>query len=485
MTKPRVQVAKQPNLPLTRDAIAIWLAGVNAVRSDTVVADQTHWDGRWLTIADQVFDFKNSDQLVIVGAGKATEGMLAGLLTSLMSSRKKLPKITGWINVPQGADSAISMHGAAMDVARAFPETHGVTVCQARPQGCNEPTPTAVYGTRQILNHVRQAGRNDCVVALISGGGSALLCSPIDGLSLEEKVELTRALSSSGANIEQLNSVRRCLSNVKGGGLARACKANKLITCIVSDVLGDPLDLIASGPTILRPSPDPAQAIAILEKLLPAAFPNIHKILSKSMHRKATSQSQENPDIELTSIVLANNATAVDAAGQKAVELGYRYWMKSERQNEGEATLLGHRFAQQMQATLEQPLIDCIISGGEPTVVLPPAESRGLGGRNQQLALAFLDWYDACGGWPLNADMAFVSGGTDGEDGPTNAAGAYVDQEVFARMKSQQLTPQDYLRRCDSNRFFEATNGLLLTGATGTNVCDLRVGLVQTAVNRS
>ena len=97
MTKPRVQVAKQPNLPLTRDAIAIWLAGVNAVRSDTVVADQTHWDGRWLTIADQVFDFKNSDQLVIVGAGKATEGMLAGLLTSLMSSRKKLPKITGWI----------------------------------------------------------------------------------------------------------------------------------------------------------------------------------------------------------------------------------------------------------------------------------------------------------------------------------------------------------------------------------------------------
>ena len=484
MTKTSVQVAKQPNLQLTRDAIAIWLAGVNAVRSDSVVADQTHWDGRWLTIADQVFDLKKSDQLVIVGAGKATEGMLAGLLTALMSSRKKLPKITGWINVPQ-ADSVISMQGAAIGLAHTFPETHGVTVCQARPHGCNEPTPTAVYGTRQILNHVQQAGRNDCVVALISGGGSALLCSPIDGLSLEEKVELTRALSSSGANIEQLNSVRRCLSNVKGGGLARACKANKLITCIVSDVLGDPLDLIASGPTILRPSPDPAQAIAILEGLLPSAFPNIREILNKSMRQGSASQSPENPGIELISIVLANNATAVDAAGQKAVELGYRYWMKSERQSEGDATLLGHHFAQQMHATLEQTQIDCIISGGEPTVVLPPAESRGLGGRNQQLALAFLEWFESHGGWPMQADLAFVSGGTDGEDGPTNAAGAYVDQEVFARMKSLRISPEDYLQRCDSNHFFDATDGLLQTGATGTNVCDLRVGLVQTAVNRS
>ncbi len=479
MTKPCVQVAKQPNLPLTRDAIAIWLAGVNAVRSDTVVANQTHWDGRWLTIADQVFDLKNSDKLVIVGAGKASEGMLAGLLSALMSSQKKLPKITGWINVPQGANSSVRMYGHTIVEECAFPETHGVTVCQARPQGCNEPTPTAVYGTRQILKHVQQAGRSDCVIALISGGGSALLCSPMDGLSLEEKVELTRALSSSGANIEQLNSVRRCLSDIKGGGLARACKARNLITCIVSDVLGDPLDLIASGPTILRPTPDPAQAIAILDKLLPTAFPNIRDVLNKSMRRSAASRSQENPDLELTPIVLANNATAVDAAGQKAVELGYRYWMKSERRSEGEATLLGHRFAQQMQATLEQTQIDCIISGGEPTVVLPPSESRGLGGRNQQLALAFLDWYNACDGWPLNTDLAFVSGGTDGEDGPTNAAGAYVDREVFAKMKSLRISSEDFLRRCDANRFFDVTEALLLTGPTGTNVCDLRVGLVQ------
>jgi hydroxypyruvate reductase len=482
MTNRKVQVARQSNHLLTRDAIAIWLAGVNAVRSDTVVAEQIHWDGRWLTIADQVFDLKCSDQLVIVGAGKATEGMLFGLLTALQASRKSLPKITGWINVPQGVDPPTNRLGHALDQHPLLDQMHGVTVCYARPPGCNEPTQTAVDGTRQILNHVQQAGRNDCVLALISGGGSALLCSPIDGLALDEKVQLTRALSSSGANIEQLNSVRRCLSNVKGGGLARSCKSNKLITCIISDVLGDPLDLIASGPTILKPAPDPAQAIAVLEKLLPDRFPRIESILNKLMNRSLSIRGQENPKIELTTIVLANNATAVDAAGQKAVELGYRYWMKSERQSEGEARLLGQHFAQQMHSTLEQSQIDCIISGGEPTVVLPPAVSRGLGGRNQQLALAFLNWFELQGGWPLHADLAFVSGGTDGEDGPTNAAGAFVDQEVYSRTMALGLSSDDYLERCDANRFFDATDGLLMTGPTRTNVCDLRVGLVRASI---
>ena len=306
------------------------------------------------------------------------------------------------------------------------------------------------------------------------------MCSPVQGISLEEKIEVTRALSSSGANIEQLNSVRRCLSEVKGGGLARACTANTLVTCIVSDVLGDPLDLIASGPTVLKPAPDPAQAIAILDKILPGAFPKIRLLLNNSQRRSHQhAQKQENANCELAYVVLANNATAVDAAGKKAVDLGYRYWMKSERQSEGEATILGHRFAQQMQSTLEQTQIDCIISGGEPTVVLPPERERGLGGRNQQLALAFLDWFDSHRNWPLQSEQAFVSGGTDGEDGPTIAAGAFVDQEVYAKMRSLRLAPSDYLQRCDAHRFFNATDGLVMTGATGTNVCDLRVGLVR------
>ena len=120
-----------------------------------------------------------------------------------------------------------------------------------------------------------------------------------------------------------------------------------------------------------------------------------------------------------------------------------------------------------------------MISGGEPTVKLPPTSIRGLGGRNQQLALAFLQWVDQHGGWPQRSDMAFVSGGTDGEDGPTDAAGAYVDQYVYSQMKLFQLEPADYLMRCDAYHFFKQTAGLLQTGPTGTNVCDLRVGLVR------
>ncbi len=463
----QVHTTKTTQPPLTRDAIAIWLAGVEAVRADRVVEQQTNWDGRWLTIADQVFDLKNAEQLIVVGAGKATAGMLSGLCAALQRSPKRLPRMVGWINVPQGSELPSGPLGKS------------VTVCLARPQGRNEPTETAVDGTREILNYVDRAGRNDCVLALISGGGSALLCSPIDGVLLAEKVELTRALSAAGANIEQLNSVRRCLSNVKGGGMARACNARNLITCIISDVLGDPLDLIASGPTILQPSPDPAQAIAVLEQLLPNQFQSIRDVLGRQLSvRSDARRALRNPNLKLATILLANNASAVDAAGQKAVELGYRYWMKSERKSEGDAILLGRHFAQQLNSTLDQTQIDCIISGGEPTVVLPPEATRGLGGRNQQLTLALLDWFEQHGGWPTNAKLAFVSGGTDGEDGPTDAAGAYVDQDVFAQMKSLQLDPGDYLSRCDAYRFFEKTAGLLQTGPTGTNVCDLRVGLV-------
>jgi len=432
------------------------------------VADQTKWDGRWLRIADQAWNLENANQLIIVGAGKAAAGMTAGLIQALNRSKEKLPSMVGWINVPEGSlpnDCNIPS---------------SITVCQARPQGSNEPTETVVAGTREILNLVRNAGPNDCVVALISGGGSALLCSPIDGISLQEKVDLTRALSANGANIEQLNSVRRCLSNIKGGGLARACHAKQLITCILSDVLGDPLEVIASGPTILEPKPNPAQAISVLNHVLPGQFANALAILNNSLrHRSSTSSQVVSSRTERSTFVLANNATAVDAAGQKAVELGYRYWIKSERESDGDAEQLGKKMANQLAATFESTQIDCLISGGEPTVTLPPSEKRGLGGRNQQLSLSVLNELHRMGGWRKDVELVFLSGGTDGEDGPTDAAGAFLDQDVYDRMMQLSLDPSDFLERCDAYRFFEQTGGLLKTGPTNTNVCDLRVALVR------
>jgi hydroxypyruvate reductase len=394
--------------------------------------------------------------------------MTAGLIQALNRSKEKLPSIAGWINVPEGS----------LPNECNIPSC--ITVCQARPQGSNEPTETVVAGTREILNLVRNAGPTDCVIALISGGGSALLCSPIDGISLQEKVELTRALSANGANIEQLNSVRRCLSNIKGGGLARACHAKQLITCILSDVLGDPLEVIASGPTILEPEPNPAQAISLLNHVLPGQFANVLAILNDSLrHRSMPSSQVVSSRTERSTFVLANNATAVDAAGQKAVELGYRYWMKSERVSDADAEQLGKKIANQLAAMFQPTQIDCFISGGEPTVTLPPPEKRGLGGRNQQLSLSVLNELHRMGGWPKDVELVFLSGGTDGEDGPTDAAGAYLDRDVYERMMQLSLDPSDFLERCDAYRFFEQTGGLLKTGPTNTNVCDLRVALVR------
>lgn len=447
---------------VSRDALAIWRYGVDAVRADRVVETQSSWDGRWLTLGEQTWDLKGCSRLILVGAGKACDGMLLGLLRMLQKSGCPFPSLAGWFNIPE---RTAPWH---TDLPS------GITLCQARPQGMNQPTEKVVSGTHEILNLVSNAHRNDCVVALMSGGGSALLCSPIEGLSLLEKVELTKALSDSGANIEQLNSVRRCLSNVKGGGLARACNAKVLITCILSDVLGDPLEIIASGPTVLTPEPDASYALKVLDTFFPNQFANIRTLLRKALHQDHL-QSRANPRCELAHVLLANNATAVDAAGQKAVELGYRYWMHCAPKCEGDVQSLGEKIASQLVATSTQEHIDCLISGGEPTVVLPSIETRGIGGRNQQLALSVLLHLQRNQAWDPQQDFAFISGGTDGEDGPTDAAGAMINRMVIENMNKLGLNPVDYFQRCDAYRFFEQTQGLIVTGPTWTNVCDLRV----------
>jgi hydroxypyruvate reductase len=465
-----VVLPESMNRKLTRDALAIWNAGVEAVKSDRIVSTQFEWDGRWLCLEDQVWDFSNIHRVVVVGAGKATAGMLAGLVEVFQRSPFRTPELVGWVNVPEGVGFA----------DESWPT--GITVSQARPAGCNEPTEKVVEGTKRILDLMRRSGRNDCAIALISGGGSALLCAPIDAVSLVDKVAITRDLAAAGANIEQLNTVRRCLSQVKGGGLARACQARYLITCVLSDVLGDPLHIIASGPTIRSPDPSPTDAIAVLQTLLPGRYQAILRILEaqrsalENGRQRTPRASAVSPDHEYLA-VLGNNATAVDAAGQKAVELGYRYWMQSATSSEGDAGQVGQSLASQLILSAAGSQVNCIISGGEPTVRLPDSAIRGKGGRNQQLVLsALMELRSRCS--LGNLDFAFLSGGTDGEDGPTDAAGAIVDPSILERAVSLQLDAMDFFERCDAYHFFDRVGGLIKTGPTNTNVCDLRVGLI-------
>jgi hydroxypyruvate reductase len=468
------------------DALRIWTAGVDAVRADRVVQQNVHWDGRWLSIAGEQLDLADIDRLILVGAGKAAAGMMRGVLNVLGASAQSSLRLAGWINIPEGAlehdDEALARH-------------HGITLCQARPQGVNEPTEKVVEGTQAILRWVEQAGPRDVVLALISGGGSALLCMPAAGIELATKLAITRRMSAAGADIEALNTVRRCMSQVKGGGLARRCRAAQLVTLILSDVLGDPIEMIASGPTVLDPPPDFHRAIALLQSTFPDEFPELIQRWQSAAHRggHADANAAALAPCPVRHHVLANNATAVSAAKQMASQLGYRLEPcpiglmphTAFPQIENSAAARGEALADAVMAIERERCPTAIIAGGEPTVVLPDASQRGRGGRNQQFVLAAgCRWL----GEPTSrapsvasreslGDWAILAGGTDGEDGPTDAAGAWIDGDWLESVRPRAHECRQSLVRCDAYTLFQSTGHLIRTGPTHTNVCDLWVGL--------
>jgi hydroxypyruvate reductase len=351
-------------------------------------------------------------------------------------------------------------------------ETSFIRVETARPVGANEPTDEALKRTVEMLDLVFRLEPEDLCFCVLSGGGSALMPAPIEGLSLADKTVLTRELSARGATIQQLNGVRRALSRIKGGGLARACAAGRLIALIISDVAGDDLGTIASGPTVVGPR-SPISALKVLDELRLDELPEGRRAIELLNAHQEISPSLANPHCRVTNLLIGNCAVAVDAAGVEAEKLGYSHAMTLAREPEGAAEEVGAKLATMGWRMRDTGGPDCLISGGEPTVHLAPVEERGLGGRNQQLCLAALmeldDW----------RQVALVSGGTDGEDGPTDAAGAWVDEKVVAAARRLGLDAREFLARNDAYHFFERVGGLLKTGMTQTNVGDLRVVCVS------
>lgn len=463
MSKSPFRTAEQ----LRADVLAIWQAGVDAVRSDRLVRENVRVQGDLLIIADEEIPLASIDRIIIVGAGKAGAGMATGLEEAIGPKVLRQKQASGWVNVP--ADCVKRLGTIRLHAARAA--------------GRNEPTSEGVEGTEQILRLVKNAGPKDLVIALISGGGSALLPAPCDGLLLDDKLQLARHLSAAGANITQLNTVRTRLSLIKGGGLARACKAGRLISLIISDVIGDPLDIIASGPTIPTTT-TAADALNVLEQFDPAKkLPaRIYEELARQQKTAAAIAAAplavDNSTKRLTNHILGNNAVCVDAAGVEAEKRGYSHAMSAARTLEGSAESVGEHLAQMALRMKTESGPDCLITGGEPVVELAPAEIRGLGGRNQQLVLAALEQLQRDGGSEPLQQIAILSGGTDGEDGPTDAAGAMLDEQVYAQAKQLGLSAADFLKRSDAYHFFEQANGLVKTGPTHTNTCDLRVVVV-------
>lgn len=446
---------------LRDDALSIWTAGVEAVRAERLVRNAVQAQSNALTVLGQERTFS---RLVVVGGGKAGAGM-ASAIEEVAAEAGLAERVEGWVNVPA-------------DCVRALPH---IPLHAARPPGVNEPTAEGVAGTERILDLVRGLKPEDLCLVLISGGGSALLPAPVPGITLQDKQAVTRFLMNSGATIHELNTVRKPLSRIKGGGLLRALPDGaRMIALIISDVVGDLLDIIASGPTIENPNP-PQVALDVLRRFH-AAPPAVPEAVFSALQAMADSTHQPANTAKsfVENAVIGNNATALQAASERARALGYRVHSLGS-DNQGEANAVGRDLLDVCCSIRDTdqpiPAPACVLSGGEPVVHLAKTDRPRKGGRNQQLVLAA-----TTAAWDTDLNrIVLLSGGTDGEDGPTDAAGAVIDAELLQIAKNRGLRPEDDLAINNAYPFFEAVGGLLKTGPTHTNVMDLRVGLVDKA----
>jgi hydroxypyruvate reductase/glycerate 2-kinase len=438
--------------PTTRreHALAIWRAAVDAVLPEPLVR-------RALAPGDSVADaVRDAPRILVVGAGKAGPGMAAGLEAALTD---RLDRVEGLVNVPEGMT-------ASHRKLRLHP---------GRPQGVNEPTAEGLAGADEMLRLLASAGPDDVAVCLLSGGGSALLPAPAEGITLSAKQAVTKLLHRSGATINEMNCVRKHLSRVKGGRLAEAFRGKLLLSLIISDVVGDPLDVIASGPT----APDPTtfeEALGVLAvyDLREKVPPGVLRYLERGAAGEIP-ETPKQPDPRVVNRIVGSNRLALAAAELHATGLGYSVWNAGSA-IEGETCDVAAaqaELAMKIRRTwtpVRPPA--CLLSGGESTVTL--GDSPGKGGRNQEFVLAAMIHIGE-----RNLDgVAVLSGGTDGEDGPTDAAGAVADAHIPKEAARLHLNPNDHLRRHDAYPFFEKTGGLIRTGLTGTNVMDVRVILV-------
>lgn len=338
------------------------------------------------------------------------------------------------------------------------------------------PDENGMNGTAGIIKLLRDADEHTLVVCLISGGGSALLISPSQGITLAEKKRITGLLLNSGAQIQELNAVRKHISGVKGGRLARLASPAKVISLVLSDVIGDSLDVIASGPT----SPDPttfSDALSVLEKyrLTDETPESILKTLLDGEKGIVPETPKEDDPVfdKVDNLIIGSSKMALAAAKEKATDLGLSVNILSENIH-GEAAEIGEWLAEKAVSRKRnlgahhKPL--CLISGGETTVTV---RGKGLGGRNMELALAFAM---AIGG---AEGITLLSAGTDGTDGPTDAAGAIVDGTTSTKAREAGLDPPEYLRNNDSYNFFSKAGGLFVTGPTGTNVMDIQIVVID------
>jgi len=437
---------------LRKDALRIFRAALKAADPAEAIHRHVRRLGNVLQAGARKYSLKGVRRIFVLGAGKASAAM-ARALEDILGGR-----ITG------GLVATKYGHGLPLD---------SIEVCE-----CGHPVPdqAGVEGAQRLARLAAEAQEDDLVLVVISGGASALTPFPAPPISLEQKQETTRMLLECGANIHEINTVRKHISAIKGGQLARLAAPAAVITLVLSDVIGDPLDVIGSGPTVPDSSTFP-DASRILDRYgLTARVPRpvSERIGQGVLGRVPDTPKPGDPVFRRAhTVIVGSNRLAVDAAAREAKRLGYKPLVLSTL-IEGEAREVARvhaailREARRSGRPAKPPA--CIISGGETTVTI---RGDGKGGRNQEFALAAASDLAGVEG------VLMLCGGTDGTDGPTDAAGAIADGGTIARAQAMGMAAMDYLQRNDSYHFFDPLGDLVRTGPTRTNVMDICLMLAR------
>lgn len=442
---------KMSVLRAREDALAIFASGIDAVDPERAIKNHVRLEDNYLVVGKTTIDLSRFARISVMGAGKASAAM-AQAMEEILGERLD----SGIVVTKYG-------HSLPLNKVEVIEGGHPV------------PDEAGFRGAQKIVRFLERRDEKDLVFFLISGGGSALLPHPYEGLVLEDLKALTKILLEAGANIHEINTLRKHLSKIKGGRLAKIASPATLISLILSDVIGDDLDSIASGPTV----PDRSTfqgCLDILDKYqirekMPFA---VSEIFQKGVRGEIEETPKPgDPVFERThNLIIGSNIMAVRAAAKKAKELGYRPLVLSTF-IEGET-----RDVARVHVAIAKEILNsgnpigcpaCVLSGGETTVTI---RGKGKGGRNQEFVLAAALDIEGLEG------VMVLSAGTDGTDGPTDAAGAVADGTTVARARKRGMDPARFLRENDSYPFFQALDDLVITGPTYTNVMDLRIVLV-------
>ncbi|MEM5947680.1 glycerate kinase [Spirochaetia bacterium 38H-sp] len=439
-------------------------AGVRAVYPDRLVESSLSFDGRYIKIGNhkekRIYDTKKYKKIYLFAAGKAAASM-AKTAERILSG-----------NITEGL------------VVTKYGHSEKLGICNIIEAGHPVPDENSFKAGKMALDMARKADEECLFISLISGGASSLLCVPYfdeEGrtISLEDKKKVTDLLLFCGADIEEINTVRKHLSMIKGGRLAKEIYPATGVHLVLSDVVGDRMDMIASGPTV-PDSTNFSDVLAVVKKYnLTEKIPDsVASLINAGIYGTVKKDTDENAFYFLRNftIIIGNNNIALEKAESKAKELGYNTLILSSS-IEGEAREIAKVYLAIAEEIVKyaRPVMPpcCILVGGEPTVRI---EGTGKGGRNQELALAFLANMKKS---TLPDDKAFfLSAATDGNDGPTNAAGAFASSDILKKACSKGLNPSAYLANNDSYNFFLHLDALYKTGPTNTNVCDLHILIV-------